>query len=97
MARRTPMLGAMASRRSQRPRGGQSARETEAARSTSAAIARLAVNPGDSMPNRFIRPPTPCASGPCSMKSLGEAPGPCSFGRTPLYAGASAPSFSAGQ
>ena len=38
--------------------------------------ARLAVRPGDSMPYRFIRPGTPCASGPCSMKSRDRLAGP---------------------
>ena len=52
--------------------------------STSSAIARLAVRPGDSMPNRFIKPGTPWSAGPCSTKSCAGSPGPCSFGRTPL-------------
>ena len=57
----------------------------------------LEVSPGDSMPYRFIRPATPCAAGPCSTKSCAASPGDESFGRTPLYAGASAPSRRPGQ
>ncbi|VWB99628.1 hypothetical protein BUB20358_04766 [Burkholderia ubonensis] len=50
---------------------------------TRCASASAAVNPGDSMPNRFTRPRTPCCATPCTMKSAGASPGPASFGRTP--------------
>src|SRR5690606_4468886 len=51
---------------------------------TSRPMARLAVRPGDSMPNRFTSPGTPCVAGPAMMKSAAGSPGPTIFGRMPV-------------
>ncbi len=51
---------------------------------TYSAIARAAVKPGDSMPNRLINPGTPCAPSVWIMKSCSGPSGPRSFGRIPV-------------
>ncbi|MCY1176566.1 rhamnulose-1-phosphate aldolase/alcohol dehydrogenase [compost metagenome] len=48
------------------------------------AMARLAVSPGDSMPNRLTRPGRPWSLGVWMKKSAAGSPGPPSFGRMPL-------------
>lgn len=50
---------------------------------TYSAIARLAVNPGLSIPKRLIRPGMPCARGPSIQKSAGVSPCPDNLGLTP--------------
>ncbi len=53
------------------------------------------------MPNRLTSPGTPMRLRPVDQKIVADAsdasPGSRSLGRTPLYAGCSAPSGSAGQ
>ncbi len=51
--------------------------------STRSAMAREAVRPGDSIPNRLTSPGTRCWAGPWMEKSSGGAPGPWSLGRIP--------------
>ena len=51
--------------------------------STSSAMAREAVRPGDSMPKRLTSCCTPCCAGPWMTKSSGGPPGPWSLGRIP--------------
>jgi len=50
---------------------------------TCSASASAEVRPGDSMPNRFTSPDTPCVAGPSMRKSCAGSPGPRIFGRTP--------------
>ncbi len=50
---------------------------------TCSAMARLAVRPGLSMPNRLTIGPAPWSAGPWIMKSAAGWPGPDSFGLTP--------------
>ena len=58
-------------------------RASSNSRLTLAAIARLAVSPGDSMPNRFTSPAKACRPAPSSRKSAAGSPGPTSLGRMP--------------
>lgn len=51
--------------------------------STSSAMARLLVRPGDSMPSRCTRPATPWSAGPRIMKSAAGSCGPLILGRMP--------------
>ena len=50
---------------------------------TQSAIAIELVNPGDSMPNKFTKPATPCVAGPWIRKSAAGAFGPLILGRMP--------------
>ena len=59
-------------------------RHAEPARSrTCSASASEAVRPGDSMPNRLMRPGTPWSAGPVMVKSCAGAPCGTIFGRMP--------------
>lgn len=51
---------------------------------TASAMARDAVNPGDSMPKRFTKPRLPCAWGPSIRKSGFGSSGEPIFGRMPV-------------
>ncbi len=51
---------------------------------TSSAMAIALVSPGDSIPNRFTSPGTPCSAGPSIRKSGAFSCGPWILGRTPL-------------
>ena len=51
---------------------------------TRSASARQLVKPGDSIPNRFTNPGTPCSAGPLMTKSAAGSVGPVIFGRMPL-------------
>ncbi len=62
-------------------RGGRS--QSFSRDATCSAIASDAVSPGDSMPNRFTSPGTPCSAGPWIRKSRAGSPGPAIFGRMP--------------
>ena len=52
-------------------------------RASQSAIARLAVSPGDSIPNRLISPAIPWSLSVCRRKSVVEPPGRAIFGRMP--------------
>lgn len=51
---------------------------------TCCARARLAVRPGDSIPNRCTRPGTQCCLGPCTTKSPAGWPGPATCNHAEL-------------
>src|SRR5579871_2329725 len=50
---------------------------------TCSAMAKEAVRPGDSMPNRLITGRLPFSAGPAMRKSAAGMPGPDNFGRMP--------------
>ncbi len=50
---------------------------------TRVAIGKHAVKPGDSIPNRFTSPASPCTPGPSIRKSAAASPGPTNLGRIP--------------
>ena len=58
-------------------------RESSSSDRTCSPSARAAVRPGDSIPNRFTSPGTPCCAGPATTKSAAFWPGPTIFGRIP--------------
>jgi hypothetical protein len=55
------------------------------------------VKPGDSMPNKFTKPGTPCSAGPWIKKSADASEGPLILGLMPAYPGNKAPSAKPGQ
>ena len=57
--------------------------DTHHSAATCAPMASELVNPGDSMPNRFTRPGTPCTAGPWITKSAAGSPGALILGRMP--------------
>src|SRR5271166_48189 len=61
------------------------------------AIAKLAVRPGDSIPNRLIKPGTPCSFSDWTRNSVSDPPGRAIFGLIPEKAGCSELSGRSGQ
>ena len=66
------------------PSAGPAGAQTPSRRSASSAIARLAVSPGDSMPNRLTQARHAVLGRPLQHEVRAGSPGPWIFGRTPL-------------
>ena len=66
-----------------RPQARRAARRGYSMSATSAPSASALVSPGDSMPNRFTRPGTPCTAGPWTTKSVMAPCAPKILGRMP--------------
>lgn len=67
----------------QPPVPGPDQRDASSCDLTRFAIGKHAVKPGDSIPNRFTSPATPCTPGPSIRKSAAASPGPTNLGRIP--------------